>query len=110
VNLASLALRRGDLPGALARLDEAIRIDPGYALAYQNRALLGLRSGRGVAAVEDARAAARLAPWSAEAHAVLGEALRANGRAAEAAAAYDRALALEPRSARALAGRATLGR
>ncbi|HEX9307144.1 MAG TPA: tetratricopeptide repeat protein [Anaeromyxobacter sp.] len=110
LNLATVAIRRGDVPRALARLDEAIRIDPGYVLAYQNRALLGLRVGRLEGAVEDARAAARLAPESADAHAILGDALRAAGRAPEASAAYERALALDPRNARAGGGRAALGR
>jgi len=65
---------------AVAYFDEAIRLDPGYALAYAERSeawtLIGDLSGQGKTAWpkarEDAEKAVAIAPTLAEAHAALG--------------------------------------
>jgi serine/threonine-protein kinase len=65
---------------AVAYFDEAIRLDPGYALAYAERSeawtLIGDLSGQGKTAWPKARAdaerAVAIAPALAEAHAALG--------------------------------------
>ena len=65
---------------AVAYFDEAIRLDPGYALAYAERSeawtLIGDLSGQGKTAWpkarEDAEKAVAIAPALAEAHSALG--------------------------------------
>src|SRR5712691_3085598 len=69
-----------DYRKAVAHFDEAIRSDPGYALAYAERSeawtLIGDLSGQGKTfwpkAREDAEKAVAIAPTLAEAHAALG--------------------------------------
>ncbi len=69
-----------DFRKAVAHFDEAIRSDPGYALAYAERSeawtLIGDLSGQGKTfwpkAREDAEKAVAIAPTLAEAHAALG--------------------------------------
>ncbi len=69
-----------DFRKAVAQFDEAIRSDPGYALAYAERSeawtLIGDLSGQGKTfwpkAREDAEKAVAIAPTLAEAHAALG--------------------------------------
>src|SRR5436853_6777658 len=69
-----------DFRKAVAYFDEAIRSDPGYALAYAERSeawtLIGDLSGQGKTfwpkAREDAEKAVAIAPTLAEAHAALG--------------------------------------
>ncbi len=106
-NLARIELRRGDAVRARALLDEAIAIDPGYVLAYENRAALSLGQGRYADALDDARAATRLAR-DAEAYALLGDALRGLGRTSDAAAAYAEALSIDATNPRATSGRRRL--
>jgi serine/threonine-protein kinase len=69
-----------DFRKAVAHFDEAIRLDPDYALAYAERSeawtLIGDLSGQGKTAWpkarEDAEKAVAIAPTLAEAHAALG--------------------------------------
>ncbi|HEV3148335.1 MAG TPA: tetratricopeptide repeat protein [Chthoniobacterales bacterium] len=69
-----------DYRKAVAHFDEAIRLDPDYALAYAERSeawtLIGDLSGQGKTAWpkarEDAEKAVAIAPTLAEAHAALG--------------------------------------
>jgi serine/threonine-protein kinase len=69
-----------DFRKAVAHFDEAIRLDPDYALAYAERSeawtLIGDLSGQGKTfwpkAREDAEKAVAIAPALAEAHAALG--------------------------------------
>ena len=99
VNLALLQNGAGDLPGALATLDEAIARDPGSVSARSNRAVLRAAAGAHAGALEDALEAARLAPQRPWPWVALANVHLVAGRAAEARAAAERALALDPRDA-----------
>jgi tetratricopeptide (TPR) repeat protein len=64
-----------------------------------------LKSGNNDKALESARLAVQHGAALAAAHSVLGESLRAAGNCKEAVAAFDKALALDPKDARASAGK-----
>jgi tetratricopeptide (TPR) repeat protein len=104
-NLAVLMLR--DSPErALAHLDEAVRANPGYPEAHNNRGL-ALQLLERFEEAEAAHAEAlRIEPTFAEAHNNRGTALQELGRLAEAEAAYREALRLRPES---LQARVNLG-
>jgi tetratricopeptide (TPR) repeat protein len=103
-----------EIPAVVAEYTEAIRLDPGYALAYVGRSL-GLSAYAGELATgaairegfekaeADARHAIALAPDLAQAHAALGAVL-AGGPFdfAQASQEYERALALAPGNAEVL--------
>jgi tetratricopeptide (TPR) repeat protein len=81
--LGSALLLRGQTEAALGHYEAALRLDPS-AKAHQDL---------GIALLEQA---VRLEPEAARAHGFLGDALAAQGRPAEAAGHYRRALQLEP--------------
>jgi TolB-like protein len=104
----------GDIPAAVALYSQAIRLDPGYALAFAARSLALSAYGAEVAteatkadsfakAEADAREAIALAPQLAEAHLALAD-LYEDGplEFGRASAEYTRALALGPGDARVL--------
>jgi tetratricopeptide (TPR) repeat protein len=83
-------------------VDKAIELDPRSALAWVSRGVgnyyLPTQFGGGPdPAIRDLTKATELDPNLAEAHMWLGIALRKAGRNAEARAAFDKALALNPR-------------
>lgn len=98
VGAALIRRRQGRLRDAVLACDEAIRIAPGYADAWRERA--GILSGGG--SIEEARRsyaeAARLAPADAAAHAGLAALAAREGAAAEAGDHALRALSLDPRN------------
>jgi tetratricopeptide (TPR) repeat protein len=59
-NLGNLLLESGDAAGAIARYEEAIRADDGYALAHQNLGVAYKRIGRLDEGVRALRRAQRL--------------------------------------------------
>ncbi len=69
----------GDLPGALAQADTAVRLAPGDATALANRALLRLAQGDAAGATADAEAATQAAPEDARAALALGRVRLAAG-------------------------------
>jgi len=90
---------------AIARLEQALRLDPGYARAHSRLATLqallpayvtGEAEAAQAAAEAHARRASALDPALAEPHAVLGLVLSQRRRHLEALAALRQALALEP--------------
>lgn len=82
--LGELIFRSGDLEAALAHYDRMAGLfRPDLAIAT-NRALLAADTGRPAQAAERFAEALRLAPHRTELHALLGDALLAAGRPAEA--------------------------
>lgn len=96
-NLGRLLHSAGFLEHAIAAFEEALARDPKLDAARLNlaRALDGV--GRPRDAEREARASLA-SKETAEAHTVLGGALRQQGRHSEALATFDRALALNPKS------------
>jgi TolB-like protein/Tfp pilus assembly protein PilF len=117
---ARKANRSGDEQQALAGFTEAIRLDPGFALAFAWRSLVYSNLGGESATVgltpqqvgerqeADAREAIRLAPELAEGYAALGRFAQENLDFPQARAGFERALALAPGSATVLTMNASL--
>lgn len=97
-NLAGLAealVEMGDLPGAAARLDEAVRLDPDDPFLRRQLGLLLSDLGETERAIEQYRKALDLAA-SAEVHVLLANLLVAEGESDEAVTHYRDALVLDP--------------
>ncbi|WP_331326939.1 tetratricopeptide repeat protein [Methylobacterium fujisawaense] len=107
---AAAYLRANDAVHAIQDLDEAIRRDPVNVAAYTNRSVADLALGQSEAAIRDASEAIRLRPdGAATAYSNRANGLsRLGGRDGEAAADYDRAIAIDPRLANAYVGRGNL--
>jgi tetratricopeptide (TPR) repeat protein len=91
------ALRQLGKPKEAARaLRRAIRIDPKAADLHRDHGLALAEAGEHEASFEALRRAVRIRPEDASLHADLADALLARGRSAEAAAAYEAALARDP--------------
>jgi len=99
---------RGDLVSARRFFERAREINPGYAYVHMNLSVLEASEGHPDKSLAAAEAAVRLHPDLSLAHFYLGEALQRMGRAGDAAAAYRRALSLDPRYAEARAALARL--
>lgn len=98
-NLALIALDEGQPLDALPLLSEAVRLRPEFAEAHANRGVALLRLGVRPAAEAEFRLAVQYKPNNALAYRGLGDALTAQGRPAEAAAAFRQALALQEQTA-----------
>jgi tetratricopeptide (TPR) repeat protein len=94
----ALAQLPGRLPEAIARYEEALRLQPAYAKAHHNLALALVKMpGRLPDAIAHYEEALRLQPDLAETHYNLANILsRTPGRLAEAIAHYETALRLKP--------------
>ncbi|MEO6566728.1 MAG: tetratricopeptide repeat protein [Casimicrobiaceae bacterium] len=97
VNGGVLALARGDVGRAVARLEHGARVAPRNAIARDNLALALLHAGRADEALTASEAAIALQPRLATAHNHRGIALTRLRRNAEARAAFGQAMALDPR-------------
>ncbi len=104
-NLAVLLLA-SDVDQAMAHLDEALRLNPDYPEAHDNRGLALQLLGRHEEALVEHEAALRLEPVFPQARNNLGMALQKLGRLEEAAGAYREVAALRPESPQ---GHANLG-
>ena len=92
-----LAKEPGRLDEAIARFEEALRLEPGYADAHFDLGLaLSKIPGRRDEAIAHYETALRLEPSFVEAHNNLGLALMEVGRTAEAISQFEDALQLEP--------------
>ncbi|MER8000624.1 tetratricopeptide repeat protein [Streptomyces sp. NPDC095613] len=97
----------GEFERALAEYDRSLALAPGRYGAHLGRGITRQMSGGDVsAALDDLRRADELAPDTPWVLREYGDALRRAGRAEEAAAVLDRAVALDPTEARFLASRA----
>lgn len=85
-----------DLDGAVAQLEEAIKLSPERSQTYANLGQLELSRGRQDAAETAFRRAVELAPKSANARLALGNFLWATGRPADAEQQFAAALTAEP--------------
>ena len=90
------ALAHGDLPRAQLAFDRAVRADAGNPDAVAGLAEVAFENSRYTEALDYGRRAARLQPKIAKHHIVVGDAYFKLLRYDEAAAAYQRALAIAP--------------
>lgn len=96
--LGLLLDERGDLPRAIAELEEAIRLSPDMARAWNNLGVSLHRAGRRDLAAEKLRRAIELNPSYASAFVNLGNLAAESGRLDGAVADFSEAVRLEPRS------------
>jgi Flp pilus assembly protein TadD len=96
VKLGEKALRDGNPAAALDHFTKARGFDNTNANAIAGLGAVALRQGNVADAAVHLEAAARLAPMSARIHTLRGQALLAGGKRDEAAAAFRRALKLDP--------------
>ena len=89
---------RRDFDRAIADYDQAIKLDPKYALAYLNRGLLWQAKKDHDRAIADFDQAIRLAPDNAAAGNARGLIFDLKGEFDRAIADFDRAIALEPKN------------
>jgi tetratricopeptide (TPR) repeat protein len=87
----------GQLPEAEQRLREALELSPTSTIILRELALAETAAGDLDAAEGHARQAASIDPNDAEGQAALGAILEARGRFRDAASAYGRAAAIDPR-------------
>lgn len=90
-------LDQGILDRAREPLERALHLDPSDPWAHLGLSEYHRKTRNPVGALEEARAALRLAPEDADVHNTLGIALETNRRYFEAEKAYLRALELDPR-------------
>ena len=95
-NQAAALRQLGKPTEAVGALRRAIRINPGAADLHRDLGVALEEAGDHEASLEALRRAARIRPEDASLHADLADALHARGRPAEAAAAYEEALARDP--------------
>ena len=86
-----VAFRRGDFDLAIRYFDEAIRLDPKYAKAYNNRGYTYTLKGEFDKAIADLTEAIQLNPNLAQAYCNRGLAYRAKGDTTKAEADFARA-------------------
>jgi tetratricopeptide (TPR) repeat protein len=98
LNLSAVEAREGHAPASLAWADEAVRCNPGLALARAERAGALERLGRADEALAEYRATTAIDAVNAGAWLAQGRLLEARGDWPDAAHAFDRALAADPTS------------
>src|SRR5438445_271937 len=98
----------GDIAGALADYDMALRYNPGHAEALNDRGIVRFLRGDVDGAIADYFAAIRVRPQYADAHENRGLARQAKGDVDGAMADYSAAIRLNPGYARAYYSRANL--
>ncbi|MBM4095019.1 MAG: tetratricopeptide repeat protein, partial [Planctomycetes bacterium] len=99
-------LNRGDLDGAMERLNHAIRLDPTHAEAYQERGRIWLRKNEPDRGIADCTEAIRLLPDVAAAYVTRGAAWSQKGEYDKTIADCDEAIRLDSTFAIAYAIRA----
>ena len=94
---AEARLKYGDIEGALADCNEAIRLDPAMADAYLGRVSVNIARMDSESALADLDEAIRLDPTDAASYRVRGKLHEAMGHVAASAADLERAEELERR-------------
>lgn len=107
-NMGNFHDAQGDAQSALASYARAIVLKPDFSDAHMNQGIVALRMGKVQLAIRSLEQATASNPRLAKAWLVLGQAFMAEDRLREAAAAVDRALAIDGSSASALAARAII--
>lgn len=100
--LGRMALARADTQAAAEHFRNAVEIDPKATMALFLLAQIELRQGDGVSALQHARRAAMLAPWSPAIGVVHGQALIENRRYSEATSLLRAAVGWDSQSVEAL--------
>jgi len=90
---------QGKLKDAIAGYDEAIRLDPYFAQAYNNRGLVYARLGQFQRAIQDFNEAIQLDPRDTIAYYNRGTAYSNLGQFQQAIQDFDQAISLNPRDA-----------
>ncbi len=101
-NLGLIALERRRDQEAFAHFEQASRLDPSFATARRNRALVYLDAGDYKRASAELQKVVKASPEDVPALIALGVAERGAGDLKGAQQAYDKALAINPESADAL--------
>jgi tetratricopeptide (TPR) repeat protein len=92
----SKALNRRDFEHALAHFTRAIEIDPGFAEAYNQRAIVHFLLEQWDEAIEDCRRTVERMPCHFGAWAGMGHCYAHEGNLADAVRCYERALGINP--------------
>ena len=92
----SKAMNRRDYDHALKHFDRAIELDPNFAEAYNQRAIVHFLAERYDRAIEDCRRAVERMPCHFGAWAGMGHCHAHEGELAEAVRCYERALEVNP--------------
>jgi tetratricopeptide (TPR) repeat protein len=100
VNRGVEVARTGEYDAAIHNFDEAIRIDPKFVPAYDNRGTIEMAKGDLARAIADYDQAIRLDPKDSRAFGARGLAYEAKGDFTHAIADYDKAIQIEPQFAR----------
>jgi serine/threonine protein kinase/Tfp pilus assembly protein PilF len=98
-NLVIALMDQEDLDGAIAELEEAIRLEPKFPHAHNILGLVRQKQGNLDGAIAELEEAIRLDPKVAAAHCNLGNVLKEQGKPDGALAAYREAIRLEPENA-----------
>ena len=101
-------MSRGNLAKAREYFEKAAALTPGYVYVHVNLCILDMAEGHFDAALREAKEAVRDQPDMALTHLSLGQSLEKLGRFEPSAAAYRRALALDPPNAQARDGLARM--
>ena len=96
VNLAEALVERGELDLAVKRLDETVRINPGFPVVHYTLGLILNQQGEYRRAVEQWNKALELRPEYAEAHYDLGVTLNRLGRHELAVEHWTEAVRIDP--------------
>lgn len=94
---------QGKLDAAIANYQQALKIEPNNALAYNYLAEIYLMQGKLDAAIASCQNAIKLQPNLAAAYKNLGNGLQAGGKIEEAIRAYSKAVEIDPQFAEAYA-------
>jgi tetratricopeptide (TPR) repeat protein len=89
-------LRKQEPSPAIAEFDQALKLEPGFAEAYDAKGLARLAEGNPEAALGELRRAIQLKPALAEAHLALGLALGQTGQLEAAAGEFRAAIQARP--------------